>query len=267
MSPARKTAPRCSAAVAPLDILDLLARCVVGADNTAWGELLQYIQPLAKSKCRLISSEQREEFAAWLPGWPRLTQTLGCAYKKVRNELDADPSLDESKRQGFFCAYFTHVIRSAKIDFLKEHTPHTFRDDPLEEDSRLVSRELSLGDKIALIKDKTSQPSRLADIADQRACLKAALKKLAPASRAAFLMTFAPDELGRDDFAWIAKETGRTVTETETLIEAERAAHCDAQYPLSSQFIADLLGLQQDTVSQRVRRARLQLAALLGDAR
>jgi DNA-directed RNA polymerase specialized sigma24 family protein len=70
-----------------------------------------------------------------------------------------------------------------------------------------------------------------------------------------------------DDIAWISSESGMDLDEIRTLIEEERGASFTAEYPLSSNFIAELLGLQRDTVSQRVRRARVKLAALLGGER
>gem|GEM_PF-4288650 len=101
---------------------------------------------------------------------------------------------------------------------------------------------------------------------EQRARLDAALVKLKSGLRIPFILTFVSNVLTDQDIAWIAEQAGRSPTETATMIEAESAVCHKSKYALSSQFIADLLGIQPDTVSQRVRRARLQLAALLGGA-
>ncbi len=266
MNPGKQKAPRQPADDAPRDILDLLARCVTNADDVAWRELLGTIQPLAKRTRLLNSSEHREEFAAWILGWPRLTQTIACAYKKVHDVVHEHPDLHETARQRVFHAYLTHIIHSAAIAFIQEQAPHTKLDESPDGEGRRIMLETSQQEEYEHIRDQQPGPADLLALKEQQRRLASALKKLSPPSRVVFMLTVAPDDLSAADVRWIAEQTMQTCKAVENRIEAARAANCDAQYPLSSQFIAELLGLQQDAVSQRVRRARLQLAALLGGA-
>lgn len=257
------------------DIVMLLARCLAAPDNNAaWSQLADFIKPLALKFCRLVSAEQREEFAAWLLGWPRLRATLGCAYKRLREFITTNRDASEADRQKYFAHYFAHIVRSAVVDFLKEFAPsHKFeipapeRIEPSREDdeqpaSPCPNQEILGGDWIDVLADHIPAPHDENDDPRNERAL-AALDMLKPELRVPFLLTCALEQLQPRDYEWIAKQSGRTIEEVENIVEAERAAHPERKYPLSSAFIANLLGLTQDNVSQRVRRARLALAQMI----
>lgn len=263
------------------DIVMLLARCLAAPDDAAWIQLADFIKPLALKFCRLVSAEQRQEFAGWLLGWPRLFSTLGCAYKRLREFITTNPDASEADRQKYFANYFARIIRSAGADFLKEvarhhkneipasHEQDTSTEQALQKDDAHEAltfskqhqdrAEIPAGDLISQLANYVPAPCNDDDDPRIERAL-AALDMLKPELRVPFLLTCALEQLQPRDYEWIAKQSGRTLEDVEVVIEKERAANSHLKYPLSSAFIANLLGLTQDNVSQRVRRARLALA-------
>lgn len=258
------------------DILDLLARCLAVDDNRAWCELIACITPLARHNKILCSSEQSAEFAGWLQGWPRLYASTGYAYKNLRDAIANNPAMPEQERQQIFKAYFTYVIRSAVIDYLKEVQPHTMNvplapdeqpspgTEPDDAQTQRVAREVHVENWLGVIIADPRTPDKIyIDRNDPSPALHA-LAALDPAYRVPFKLTHMPDDLDNADLEWIAQQTGRgTPHDIGRLIDDQRAMHASKKYPLSGEFIADLLGLTPATVSQRVRRAVSKLIAQL----
>ena len=243
------------------DILLLLERCITLNDGNAWNELDSIITPLVKKTLR----SDAEEFLSWfrselfvqkLREGKRKPSKLHQIYRFLTAEypLVNDPDIQEIFEH--FKSYMVNVIKNAHSDFLKEKSH-----------SRVSSLDNPVGDSgktfMEYIESKEPGPPDYLTGIEQMLKMHEILLEIEPANRVPFLLTCCTDFLSEDDYTWLSEQSDKSVHDLSVIVSGYETTNYRNKYPVPGSVIAALLGISQETVSQRVRRTRKRLVELL----
>jgi len=253
----------------PFDnILFLLQHCIIAVDNNAWEDFFQRFTPLIEKSCGIYNDKKnpniREDFLDWFPGWlaEDNSRYLQYAYKALKSKI-ANGEISSSDNQlYYFKNYFVDIIKtSAKSDFFNEKKMAKGKITTVSLDEK-NENSLTLHEKI---EDDKSNPQQQLQIKEDKERLKKVLSLLEPDYKVPFVLTCCYDFRTEEDIAWISDQCGKTPSQVKKLVEKELLFNSKKKYPISAPFIGALLNIENDTVAQRVCRARIKLRSLLSN--
>lgn len=235
----------------PSNLLHLIRLCAVRKDATseAWSELLREIDDLVRRAFyRHAAGREVEEFLQQFPGWLFIRDKVSMVEVALRKKIDAGEVSGPEQEERFARNYLAKVIQSAVAEFYRESPRH---DDSHSADVlRAESTEPASDDRMELVAEEL---------------LKFALPDRVPFRlRHYAILGPMPD----DELEFIEQQSGLPRAKAAELIENESRRNQTRDYPLSSAFIAQLVGITDDdpksnVVNQRIRRAHLRLVESL----
>jgi len=246
------------------DILFLLQHCIIGVDNNAWETFLLRFSPLVKKSCAISDYNKRNDFVDWFPGWliQENSRRLQAANKKLKSIIDEGKLITNEEKLEWFKSYFTHIVRSGVSAFFNEQNQKLGNFSVVSLDEEHNDSSTTLHNQI---KDNKPEPQQKLQIKEDKERLKNSLSQLELNYRVPFVLTCCYDFHTKEDIAWISDQCGKTPSQVENLIENELLFNSKKKHPISAPFIGALLNIENDTVAQRVRRARIKLRSLLSN--
>lgn len=237
------------------NLLHLIRLCAVRkeAGSEAWSQLLREIDGLARSGfARYGSARDMEEFVQQFPGWLFRRDKLSMVEMALRKKIDAGEVSGLEQEEHFAKNYLARIIKSAVAEFYREFARH---DDTHAADLLQAASSERPGD------------DRMQDIV-------AELLKLPMRLRVPFRLRHyaALGPLLEDEMQFIEEQSGLPRPKAAELIESEFQKNNHRDFPLSSAFIGQLIGITDDdpksnVVNQRIRRAQLRLVENLRGGR
>jgi hypothetical protein len=231
----------------PSNLLRLIRLCAVRKDSNsdAWSELVREINDLVRRGFYARGSgRDLAEFEQQFPGWLFRRDKLSHIERALRKKLDSGEISGPEQEESFAKNYLARVIKSAVAEFYHESPRH---DDTHSAD---VFRAESI--------DPASD-ERMELIAEE-------LLKLGLALRVPFRLRHyaALGPMPDDELQFIEQRSSLPRAKAAELIESEFRRNQTREFPLSSAFIGELIGIADDDpksncVNRRIMRARLRL--------
>lgn len=251
---------------APPTLVHLLRLCIVRGPAGPWSELLTLLQELIERAFRSAAPDHQRgligEFREWLPGWLITGQRLEDAHTWLNERVRGGECPSANEQEGALRNYLHQVIRSGAGDFFRERVggrseaARALRQLPQD----AVSEQEARSERLSA----TDQES----LALARECLAALPLSLRVPFRLQHFEACGP--LLADEIAHVAERSGLPPETVTRRIDAELRAHQGAEFPLSAEFIGQLLGISPSgdgrfgAVHARVSRARQRLRDQLG---
>jgi DNA-directed RNA polymerase specialized sigma24 family protein len=243
---------------------DLLRLCIVRGLNGPWKELLAALGDLVESAFRAVAPAHQvqllDDFRDWLPGWLVEGQRLESAYAWLEERIREGDCSTGNEQERALRNYLQQTCRSGVGDFFRERSGRSV--------ATRSQRALSSDAAETLV----ARPDRVStEDQDRLSQVRQCLAELPPALRVPFRLRHyvSLGPLPREDLRWIAENCGQSVENVEQAIQGEAQDHQGAEFPLSAEFIGQLLQIPPaadgrfTTVDQRVCRARQRLRAQL----
>ena len=238
-------------------IARLVRLCVVEGRSGPWTDLISGAEQIIRSAFISAGGTPRdlEEFLDWFSGWLFHERKLPALIRSLAKKEETGECLDTESQDAFTCNYFVRIVASGKAEFHAEKQPREKPVDPLV-----------LSQRVDETVDRTeSIESNLDDV-------KQAIAGLPPEIRIPFRLKYyaACGPLASEEEQWISERSSPAGESVARIVDQEFNDHRERKYPLSSEFIGELLGIppsptgRNTTVDQRVTRALAKLREILG---
>ena len=262
------------------NILNLLERCIFNndsIDNQAWNEFVfrfkksikkKAAYALSKTTTKTNKSEMISDFSFWFLTYLFNNQNrFNSAYKKLFEKTKNGELANLKEQEKYFINYLGKIISTdAKIKYFKEtESKEKSLDEEIDEDSGKTYHDIVTVKNDDVFELKSQK--RKMDVAI-KAIEKLGIKKsVVLILKSKVLYTIV--KLSKEQLEWIAEQSNLSSEEVEKKIEKEFWSNTDEKYdifdenqsifPLSSKFIAKLLGLTVTNVDQITKRALEEL--------
>jgi hypothetical protein len=229
------------------NLLRLIRLCAVRKDASSdvWRELLREIDDLIRRGFYAHGSgRDLEEFLQQFAGWLFLRDKVSMVELAVRKKIDAGEVSGPEQEESFARNYLARIIQSAVAEF--------YRESPRHDDSHSAE----------VLRAESMEPAS----DDRRERVAEELLKFALSDRVPFRLRHyaALGPMRDDELEFIEQQSGLPRGKAAELIESEFHRNEKREFPLSSAFIGELIGISDDdpksnVVNQRISRARLRL--------
>lgn len=236
------------------NIIELLELCIVKNTSSIWEEFItQYSDVIRgvyfKQEYTIKDNDVFNEFKSWFPAWLYCENKIQTAYRALRKKINEEGLSSPDEQEKYFGVYFSKIVKTGCAEFGRDKQK-TF--------SALEARPDLADQSPAPVDDEKEQ---------QRQIIQDTLFSLPPEQRVPFLLRYYDLvwPLEESDMKWAADKSEISVEDFKQAVESEGRSEPRKQYPLSSQFVGELLNIPPDvngkyvTVDQRVRRVREKL--------
>ena len=274
------------------DILSQLERCITLADSAALNSLFSRFRRIAYRVFNHVTRKtgrrdtRAPDFFKWFKGWVWENEKLNAVYVKLLTKVESGEVNSPLEQEKFFDNYFARVARSGVVEYYREleftrisrhkvppddtsvepAVPECYREHqfPRTLEYKVVSGDVTLGDEgqthFDIMPSDAPTPFQTMAANDIVDVLRRVFEKLDPKYVVPFVLKsktlYSLLRLADVHLGWLSEQSGLPADELAEYIETEFHEHQDGKYPLSSGFIAALMGIMPDTVDQRARRAR-----------
>ncbi len=234
----------------------LVRRCVLEGRAGPWTELLSRVDPIVRGGFFSAGGTPMDlaEFLDWFPGWLFGERKLQAIIRSLRTKQETGECPDADSQDAFASNYFARMVASAKADFYRERRP---RERPVDPDAISGLSPTGTGGAKAV---RTAED------------VKRAIAALPPDFRIPFRLKYYTSlgPLAPEEEQWVSQRLGLTRDSIASIVEQEFDSNRERAFPLSSEFIGELMGIppsmsgKNTTVDQRISRARARLKEILG---
>ncbi len=228
-------------------VTQLLRRCVLEGRAGPWAELLSKVDQIVRGGFLSAGGTPADlaEFLGWFPGWLFEERKLQALIRSLRAKLETGETPDADSQDAFASNYFARIVASAKADFFREKQPRERPVDP-HAISGVVPTAAGRTESVAVSVDE----------------IKWALLELPFEIRIPFRLKYyaSVGPLLPDEGQWISDRSGQESSAVVRLVDEEFNSNLGRAFPLSSEFIGELLGIlpsltgKNTTVDQRISR-------------
>jgi DNA-directed RNA polymerase specialized sigma24 family protein len=238
-------------------LIRLVQLCVLHGPSGPWQDLLYDLRIDIRSAFTIsgCTASELDEFSDWFGGWLFAERKLQSLLRAVERKQQSGECTTSESREKYARNYLFDIIKTAKAEYYRERASKEQLVDP---------RDLE-GDQAVSISVKDVNAPKLEAI-------RQALASLPESIRIPFRLKNydALGPLTDEETQWISTQSGTTVAVVTHTIEREFDQNRDRKFPLSSEFIGDLLSIaaaadgRNTAVDQRVSRARRRVRQVLG---
>ena len=237
-------------------IARLAQLCAVQGRSGPWTDLFAGAEQLIRGGFVSAGGTPRDldEFLNWFSGWLFVERKLHALIRSIAKKEETGECPDAESQDSFACNYLVQIVTSGMADFYRERQPRENRVDPLELSQRVhegVGRRESVE----------------SDVDEVRQALVGLPPDIRIPFRLKYYASFGP--LPPDEEQWVSDRSvlaGESVVRT---VDEEFNRNQERTFPLSSEFIGELLGIPPsptggNKVDQRIHRVRIELRKILG---
>ena len=269
-------------------LLTTLEKWITLNDDKDFERIFNIVEPFIKKFVYTpkLNKDSLVEIKDWIFAWMIVNKKFLYILKKLKENYAVKEEYSNEEQKKDFKALLYRIVNVGAIEYYNEKKYYSVKNlkkdeidsenDNLPEINLLkkydeiynpakkfnvkslatpIGEGLTLGDTLP---DKESEEIDLLDktiAIIELNTVQGFLNKVSVKLRVPYKLSFFPDLLTKEEFKWIQSETGLSTSEVKNKIKVNYDVSTKIR-PISSKFIAELLNLKQDAVSQRVSRVK-----------